>query len=410
MRAPARGRPARGPGRSRTAAVILGLCLLGGTALRLRWHNVEAFSPADETVYVATANAFLHGGWGRFRELVGAYVDDPQRWNSPPPTRIGYFALTTGAGRLTGRCDFRTLAWLSTLAGVAALAGTYAVGRAVLGAEAGVLAVALSIASPLQLAMGRRALTDELFCALWLAVLYALLKGLRDPDGVLRHRVAAALLLTYACLMRESATMYCAVAGLVIVAVRLVQRRRPRPADLAIALTPPLAAAVILCGFGGIDRIVRLARVIAPPDLPYNLTLQGGPPHRILVDFMMLTPAMITLALGAVVMTVAGRARRDAGWTGLVAGFAAILVVLGLFPSKNVRYAIGADPLARLLAAGVLWDALGARRTARGLLVLTLVTAACVAADYGVFKTVFIAGRVYDPITIRLVQTLHMAP
>jgi hypothetical protein len=71
-----------------------------------------------------------------------------------------------------------------------------------------------------------------------------------------------------------------------------------------------------------------------------------------------------------------------------------------LLSSKNLRYIVPADSLARLAAATFLRD--------KRWLTLAIVLNAVV--ELLLFRTIFITGDVYDPVTDALLRALKMLP
>src|SRR5689334_11686649 len=144
------------------------------SAIRIFFDNVTSFSPADETVYLRYTQV-LAGGGG-YARIVRMFLDDRGMWVFPNPLRWAWLGATTLFARLGGVASYRTLAALSTVSGIAVVALTYWIGLQLFERRTALFAAALVATSPLQLAMGRRALSDEFFCALVLASIVAMRK------------------------------------------------------------------------------------------------------------------------------------------------------------------------------------------------------------------------------------------
>src|SRR5918996_3020819 len=93
--------------------------------IRILLDNVTVFSPADETVYLRYVQ--LLAGGGSYARIVRMFVDDRAMWVFPNPLRWGYLGAATLFSSIGG-CSYRTLATLSTVAGIAAVALTYWLG------------------------------------------------------------------------------------------------------------------------------------------------------------------------------------------------------------------------------------------------------------------------------------------
>ena len=384
---------------------MLGAILLVAAVVRLLVNDVAPYSPADETYYTETTRSLVRDGWWRgYPALVDRFLADPTGsiYPQPPPIRWGYFAVTTAACHIAGSCEARTLAWVSTLAGIATVALTFLAGTALISPQVGLVAAALSVASPLQLAMGRRALQDQLFCAVVLLFLLLVLPIVSGRASRGRYAAAIATLAFAFSLKETAAVLYPPLALFLVLAMR---RRGFRAEDLLLLALPPVIWAV---GFGvAAHDIGDFARVVATTrhsiTAPYQVQFQGGPPHRIALDLFILSPLVCLVAVvgcGVVSQLPAERGVRATVLLTLV-----LVLALSLAPSKNVRYAIVLDPLLRILAAWTLVVLAGARHGW-----VTCAVAANAACELAIFSAVFLRAAVYDPVTANLLRALRIQP
>jgi hypothetical protein len=184
VRSVARTRPAAAGALLALAAVVL-----FGAGLRLAWNDVSSFSRADEATYLLSAQA-LSSDWTSYPEIVRRYIETPTLWVYPLPSRWTGIVVTAAACTVAP-CTFHTLAWVETLAGIAGIALTFVLARRLFGDVAAWLAAALTAVAPIQLAMGRRALEDEVF-------LVAMLGALALTVEIAHRQVPSARLLTAA--------------------------------------------------------------------------------------------------------------------------------------------------------------------------------------------------------------------
>lgn len=388
------------------AAVVL--VLIVGAALRVHWNNVTLYSRADEQVYVNFTNWLTTNGWRQYPALCQGFVEHPEQWAYPNPMRWGYLGLTTLTCRLGGRCDQRALAWLSTVAGVLSLLLTFLLGRELFGDWVGVAAAGLACTSPLQLALGRRALQDEPYCAAALLFLWLLVLRVRRDFGRLAPAMVALAILagTLAFAVKESSLLL--VPALLAMVVVARWPCRPTLADLAVCLAPPLVFGLIsMLVMGSASRLVQMGKVVLSywPHVPYALQYQAGPPHRVLFDFFVLAPIVSLLAVAAVALIAHQGGEAEKGATLVAVGLVVMLLVFAILPSKNVRYVVIVDPFCRILAAWVL---------VRGHLVTPRWAAPAIAAliafnaitEVAIFERVFVTGAVYDPVTEELLRAL----
>jgi hypothetical protein len=385
--------------------LILGAIMLVAAAVRIVVNDVATYSRADEAYYTEITRALVRDGWRRgYPALVEQFLADQNGslYPQPPPLRWGYFAVTTAVCRAAGRCEPRVLAWVSTVAGVAAVWLTHQLGVALVSPPVGLAAAALSVTSPLQLAMGRRALQDELYgttvLVLWL--LLAPIVSMRASRG---RYAAAAAVLTFAFSLKETALLlYPMLAVWLLLGAR---RRGWRPEDVALLVAPPLlwvlGFAVSAHGFGDFVPVVATTRYSL--SAPYQAQFQAGPPHRLALDLFLLSPLVCLAAVAGFGLATQPAAEGGARTAALLT--LTLALTLSFAPSKNVRYAIVLDPLMRILAAWTLVVLAGARRwwLASGV----ALNGAC---ELALFSAVFLQGAVYDPVTANLLRALGMQP
>jgi 4-amino-4-deoxy-L-arabinose transferase-like glycosyltransferase len=385
----------------------LALLLVLGAGLRLVVNDVALYSPADERHYVEQTQLLVDRGFfAGYPELVARQLGDVHAQLLPPPLRWGYLGLTTTAARLSGRCEPRTLAWLSTLAGIAVLPLAFALGRRWVGPAAALLGVALCVTSPLQLALGRRALSDEPLCAAVLLALWTTLRALDQREGGRgRGRTAAAVAAwTLLLAIKETGLLLLPVLVLLVVLDRRARGVKLARADAWLLVAPPLVyLGVLFLLTRDAAAIVALLRAqsanAGTASNEYSALFQGGPPHRLLLDLFALMPLVFVLAVAAVarVKEASGGPRQ------LILVTVAMLALFSAMPAKNVRFVAGVDPLLRLLAAWLLTTQLRPRSAA-------LVTTLNGALELALFSAVFLTGNVYDPVSYNVLKALRFFP
>jgi 4-amino-4-deoxy-L-arabinose transferase-like glycosyltransferase len=371
------------------------------TVLRVFWNDIARYSSADEKIYADYSRYLLTHPYS---ELVKDYLGDPGRWIYPDPLRWGYFLLTATACRLRGVCDERTIAWLSTVAGVISVWLVYELGKRLISQRAGLYAAALMATSPLHLALGRRALQDEVFGAAILLALLALLPILTDDQPASPRRLSAAVAaLVLAFSIKPTFVLF--YPPLVILFVVAVRRRGWRRTDLLVLLAPPL---VTLIGFllhaRSLDGFFGVVNALSGATAhQYVKQYQNGPPHRVLFDLFALAPLTCLLAAAALAL-IARRPDEAEPGTRLLSLFTvAVVLVFAAISSKNLRYAVALDSCARLLGA---WALLAFFRERIAWVVVVVVCA----SELALFHQVFIAGAVYDPVTDNLLRALEAIP
>lgn len=372
-----------------TRSSLLLPLLVVGAAIRIAANNVVEFSRADETVYLLYAKALAAGeGYPR---VIRMFVDDAGMWVFPNPLRWSYLGVAA-----LFSSSHESLATLSTISGIAAVALTYWIARELFGETVALAATALAATSPLQLALGRRALADEFFCAAVLASIAGLLMYARTKRVV--WLVGWVIATTIAIAAKEQFLFIYPV-------VLLFWWLRTRAAHPAWALPPLLFYAIFCVLARDFTSFIRIARIITGVmTAPYAEQYQSGPPHRLILDSLAIAP-LVTIAALAALLAVALRREAFAPEVRqlalLVAG---ILLVHAAIPSQNLRYIVSVDPLLRVLAAAYLVLQARSGRFVAGALGLNA------AVELLLFHRVFIEGRVYDPVTAELLRALEMLP
>ena len=372
--------------------------LLAGCALRVVLNDVAHYSPADETHYLSVARWLSDGYFANYPKVTRWYIDTPGTHDSPSVNRVVHFALATAACRIAPACDHRALAWLSTLAGMASLLLTWLLGRELFREKTALLAAAFSITSPLQLALGRRALQDEVVCAAVLVTLWVFLRALR-ARGLSMHLLVA---LTATLALGEKETLFLFAPAFLALWLRAFPWRGWQRRDLLFLLPPflyYLLCAAIQGSATGFFTIVHIGQ-ISIQHSDYSLQYQSGPPQLVLVDLLLLAPVVFLLAASAVALPK--QRAKDGEGAAWLAVFTFAAVAVFLFAPKNPRYFVVGDPLVRLLAAWFVME-----RAPRW----AWAVAACSAgAELWIFHRVFIERAVYDPTTFDLLRALDAIP
>lgn len=371
--------------------------VLAAAVLRVAVNDVSRYSPADEAIYVdLSARLAAHGFIVEYPAIAREWITNRAWWRYPSPLRAGHLALTTLAVRVNGTADARALAWLSTVAGILVVPLVFFVGERLAGTRTALLTAALTAVSPIELAMGRRALQDEVLCFATLLAFAAVVKLL--DDGKRASLMLAIAALTSAMLVKETTLLLFPALAIFVVMIA------PRKEHLLLFAAPPLlwwATLALLAR--DVTMPFRTARLVASAmAAPYVVQYQSGPPHRLLFDFFLAGPLVFVLACAAVV-TLLIDARGDRRLRALAMFVIAAFAVFSLLASKNLRFVVMLDPLVRLLAASVL-------ATRIGVTSLVAVASANAAIELELFRAMFIRGGVYDPVTHTLLESLGAVP
>ncbi len=394
----------------RSGALVAVMVL--GAALRLFARDGVSFSPADEAHYLAMARALADGGLGAYPSLVAEHVQNTGLHAYPSPLRYAHVVLAALACKIHGSVSFAALASLSTLAGVVTVGATAALGARVVGLRHGILAALFVAVSPLQLALGRRALQDEVVVAACTLTLLAFISIDRNARVFARHSLVPVALFTasasvFLALKETSMLLYAALVGIAVVDAF---RRDGSWGRVALVLAPPALAVLGFLALGGtVAQGVDLVRLsAASANTPYAQAFMAGPPHRVVVDLFLLIPCTMVLAAASLGLS-SGRSTSP-GWR-VAATFAAVTFVAAAGLPKNVRFTAVLEPVLAIAAAHTLlaWSDRATSAAKR----LRVIGAGCmlsVTASYGIFTRVFLERGVYDPTTFDLLAALDAVP
>jgi Dolichyl-phosphate-mannose-protein mannosyltransferase len=390
---------------SRWGLAAILLVVLVGAALRLAWNDVSEYSRADETVYLSYARSVSQDP-ASYPQIVRAYIADPNSWVFPLPSRFAGIAITSAACVLAP-CTHRTLAWLETLAGIAAIVMTYLVARNLFGETTAILAAGLTATCPIQLGMGRRALEDELLLLTILGALWATVRIAQATMVPKRSVVVGVAAFTLALATKETFLLYYPALAAVLL---ILKRTRLRLADALLFALPPVLFAGV---FGLLTRdpfaLVTLAGIQqAGRSMPYILEFQSGPVWEPFVDIYILAPLVSIAALISMGIALASPAQRRRPAAALCA-YVALLFAAYAFIPKDARYFMPADAGMRMLAA---WGVVSAASLLGPVAPLLIAGGGIVNAivELLIFDAVFLRGNVYDPVLANLLRALDAIP
>ena len=377
------------PKASRHAALWLTCALLLVAVWRVWSFQAPAQPGYDESVYLHYVEVFSQQGFGGLRETIRQARDDAWLKVGPPPFRVLHVVTASALSRGLGGPSISHLALVSAL---------FALATRLLGF------------SPLATALARRALQDSFFAFLVVLAVYALHRCLRG--GALRDRTGLTLALL-ACFLTKESTL------LLYPALLLIALWRPEGLRASVALLPCFALAPLLaltvqaaCS-GGVTELAAAYRayVTQQSQIPYAQQFQSGPWFRYLLDWLMLTPVTLLLAMAGLLRTDVPASQRAAH------RLCAILLVVGLgvfgaLSMLNARFILPLElPLVALAVLGLrgIAERAVARPSYRALATAVLLVLA-LSAEVRSFVVLFDRAGLYDPVTAQLAKAWRLIP
>ena len=284
------------------------LVVLLGVWLRLYPPPVLGRTP-DEKTYSQFTQQILSLGWFEgVRTNVDTYLNNPNNWVYPPPTRIGYLALCAAWAGLNGSASEESLARLSAAVSMLTLLLTCIFAWRWFGPWAGLVSALVMAILPVELAIARRAWQDGVFTFASLLVVAAGVELVREDQlsrkafGTLTGRRLIPFLLAAAFIpwIKESAPAIVAVTA-ALVTVHALRKRRPLIEIgrflAAVAGTMCLSFFVLACAMGGPAKYLQLYRNAGATHLKntYGIDFQGGPWYSAFQSLILLNPGSTIL-------------------------------------------------------------------------------------------------------------------
>ena len=363
----------------------------------------------DERAYSAYVALARKDGILNFGDVVRAYLQSQA--NRPdaivPATRIGFLVPATIIAEITGCDPLVALRCTSAIASILLLLVSVVIGYRLGGTERMVLVTALMAVAPLQIHLAQLSLVDGYF-AFW-AVLCAwfLWETLQAPQqkGWLAAYVVSLFLLV---LTKENAAFVFLALATVTILFAVFRFGRVSVSLVAATIVAPALAVLVLAALvGGVGEWISFYRTFTQKSagLPYVVLFQDGAWYRYLVDFTLLSPCIVVLALGSV-FQLGEDSKTDVFWAIFLG---ASYIVMSIVPyGMSLRFAAFWDfPLRWLAVSQVI--RLGYRfQKGRPLLLLSALSIALIAIDLLQYWRYFVDGQIYDPVSFQLLRASHL--
>ncbi len=262
---------------------------------------------------------------------------------------------------------------------------------------------ALMATAPLEIALAQRALIDGYFACWAVLTAWFFWERLQSPSrrGWL---VAYGVSLFVLTLTKENAAfVFAALLGTAAIFF-LFEQRRPDAGLLVVSVLSPLLGVLFLAELvGGVSEWIGFYRMFVAKSstLYYAIQFQDGAWYRYLIDFVLLSPLIVALAVGRS-FHIEHTAKSDLFWA-LFLGLS-FLAMSSVRYGMSLRFAAYWDEPLRWLAASELilvTTRLFPRRTALSLVIALVLV---MTGDLSQYARLFVRGRIYDPISVQLLH------
>ncbi|MBA2623320.1 MAG: hypothetical protein H0U88_06830 [Chthoniobacterales bacterium] len=395
----------------RSLLVTLAMAVILAFGIFLRIYPSATFKSVgyDEHGYVVFLKQIKAAGVLNYEKVVQVYVE--KQYGRPdaivPATRVGFLMPAYWCGELFRLPPFQALRLLSCISSIAML-GVCAVFAYRVGGAIPMLGLSVLVATaPLQIYLAQRALIDGYFALLAVTAVWLAWENLQRP----RHwgwlgtysGILALLVLT----KENAAFVVFAISGTLLLS-RFLRFGTVTPHLLvATMLGPALAVFFLAAMVGGIPEWLHFYAMFVAKSRTnyYSILAQDGPWYRYFVDFVIMSPVIVTLAIGRMFQL----RKPDAAeiYLTLFLGLN-FLCMANVTYGMSLRYAAYWDiPLCWLACSQVLM--LGAkfgRLRAASVSVALLIAVGSIGLKQ--YHRFFVEGEIYDPTTATMVWAAQL--
>ncbi len=393
-------------GLTRSGLILLSVVLIAGIFFRV-WPSTGFHDIGhDERVYSTYVSFFQKAGIWHYGKVVREY----SQWQGSqtnafvPATRIGFLWPASMVATIARVEPVAALHCISLVFSILLLLVTPIISyRLRAGPEHLQMLTALMAVAPLQIHLAQRSLVDGYFAFWTILCAWFLWESLQNPGKRIWLVAYGASLFVLVLTKENAAFVFIALVGVLIVSTLLKFNRANSALVLVTMLAPALAVTVLAVFVGGIDKWIAFYRMYVTKSelLAYPVRFQDGAWYRYLVDFMLLSPCIMILAIGRVFQLDA-KSRPEIFWS--------IFLAFSFVAMSSVRYGMSLRfaaywdlPLRWLAASQVLCLA---RRFPRinPVFIAAVVVFILMVLDLFQYWRYFMNGAIYDPVTSELLH------
>ncbi len=358
------------------------------------------------STYVAMAQK--DGVWN-FGNVVRAYIQSQAKRSDAivPATRVGFLVPATIVAEITRLDPLVALRCTSLISSILLLLTTAVIGYRLGGSERMLFLTALMAVAPLQIHLAHLSLVDGYF-AFWAVLcawfLWENLQTQRQQGWLMAYGFSLFMLV----LTKENAAfVFLALATVSVVFAFCKLGRVSLFLILVSVIAPTLAVLLLAWLVGGVAEWVLFYRTFVQKSaaLSYPILFQDGAWYRYLVDFTLLSPCVLALALGSL-FQVREESKPDIFWA-LFIGVS--YVAMSSVPyGMSLRFAAYWDLPLRWLAVSQVIQLTRRIGKERPVFISVTVLAAVVAIDLFQYWRYFVHGQIYDPVSFQLLRASRL--
>ena len=386
---------------------LLAIILATGIALRLFLPAGFTGTGFDENLYRTYIILLDRVGISHYSALIDAFIADqlnPHHMAILPPTRIFYIVGGYVYHHLFGLAPLSALRALSCHFSVLTLLISILFCWRLTRQPTFTAVVATLVAcAPTQIHLGQHALIDGVFGFWALLVLWLLWENLQRPNTLALELIFGAALAITVMTKENAFFVFIAILGLFGANHWLHFGWVTRRLVLTTFTGALLGLIIVVVAAGGVEQFALVFELLKQkvPVLAYTIKTGGGPWHRYLVDLLLVSPAILILALANLLAAKRHRSRADR----YLGTFSCLsYLALTAFPDgMNLRYIVMLDMPLRFLATTQLFALSRAWGHYRHVLLALAVIALC-AYDLRQHDVLFVKGNLYELVTEGLIR------
>lgn len=366
--------------------IVLAAILVSSSFKQLRF-----VSGADEGYYFKYAVQIGDNGPFGFSGLFKEYIQEERHWVFPSPLRVGLITLSAIWLKIFG-ISFMNLAYLSLVLYLLFLCASYYFSKKFLGEAFGLLFIILLAFSPLQLAMARRILPESavnLFSVLSIWSFWDFLQGKSKPKLILF--IAA---FSFSILIKETCVLLIFIFAVFLLAEKFIFKKEIGLKEfVSILFIPIIIVGLVYLALGCLPYLPDTIKIIlnSPKTNPYAIMFGSGPWYSFLIDYLLLSPAVVILAIGFIFYYFA-KWKEEGKLPGYFIFVLLANFILFSFFTKNVRYLIFLDMPMRLFSLLMLYRIAQVISPRKAILLTSLAVVLLAAIDYLNFYDLFVRG------------------
>ena len=356
----------------------------------------------DERAYSTYVAMAQKDGIWNFGDVVHAYVQLQTKRSDAivPATRVGFLVPATIVAEITRLDPLAALRCTSLISSILLLLATALIGYRLGGSECMLLLTALMAVAPLQIHLAHLSLIDGYF-AFWAVLsawlLWENLQAQRQQGWLVAYGFSLFMLV----LTKENAAFV--FLALVTVSVVFAFRKLSFLLILVSVIAPMLAVLLLAGLVGGVAEWISFYRAFAQKSaaLSYVILYQDGAWYRYLVDFTLLSPCIVVLAVGSL-FRIRQESKPDIFWA-LFLGVS--YVTMSSVPyGMSLRFAAYWDVPLRWLAVSQVIHLTRRIGKERPLFISVTILAILIAIDLFQYWRYFVHGQIYDPVSFQLLR------